>query len=115
MTPRLATGMLVGVLRQMAEREGGSGTVLQRGDATAGGLIAVLAERGETRFSLERRTGWAGELLWDRRKPESESAENRQSFSQMLHRRMSDDPDSWQIELDIADAERFAVQMTAIG
>lgn len=115
MTPRLATGMLVAVLRRLAESEGGTGTVLQRGEATAGGLIAVLAERGATRFSLERRTGWGGELLWDRRVPDGESPENRQSFAGMLHRRMGDDPDCWQIELDVADAERFAAQMTAIG
>ena len=115
MTPRLATGLLVAALRRMAEGAGGTAIVLQRGDATAGGLTVLLTERGEVRFTLERRTGWAGELLWDRREPDGESPENRQSFATMLHRRITDDPDLWQIELDIPDAERFAVQMAAIG
>ena len=114
-TARLTTGILVAALRRMAEREGGTATVLRRGDPRAGGLMAVLAERGRVRFSLERRTGWEGELLWDRREPDSGSAENHRSFEEMLQRRIAADPDLWQIELDIPDAERFAAEMGALG
>lgn len=115
MTARLTTQILVAVLRQATEREGGTAVILHRGDPQAGGLLVALAERGETRMMLERRTGWEGELAWDRRVVSAESAENRRSESEMLQRRISGDPDVWAIELDIADAERFAAQMDAIG
>ncbi len=115
MTARLTTQILVAVLRRLAEQGGGTATVLRRGDPQAGGLIAVVAQRGDTCFSMERRTGWNGELTWDRRSPDPESAENRRSFDEALRRRLADDPDLWQIELDVADAERFAADMEALG
>ena len=115
MTARLATQMLVSVLRRMAEADGGSAVVVNRGHDQAGGLLVVLAERGEARQRLERRTGWDGETTWDAVALDSESSENRHSHGSMLQRRINADPDLWVLELDIADAERFAAQMGTIG
>ncbi len=115
MTARLTTALLVTALRRMAEGEGGAATVLQRGDEQAGGLLVVLAERGIGRVRLERRTDWDGRLTWDRVALASESPENRRCHEDLLQRRMAGDPDLWGIELDVADAERFAAQMDALG
>ena len=115
MSPRLTPQILVAVLRRLAETEGGSAMVLQRGHDQAGGLLVVLTERGEATHLVERRTGWSGELEWDARTVASETAENRQSFASMLQRRKDSDDDLWVIELDIPDGERFVAQMAALG
>ena len=115
MTARLTPQILVAVLRRLAEAEGGSAVVVQRGHDQAGGLLVVLTRRGEATHLVERRTGWEGELSWDARPIESESPENRHSFNAMLQRRIDTDDDLWVLELDIADGERFVAQMDALG
>lgn len=115
MTPRLTAQILVAVLRRLAESEGGTAIVVHRGHERAGGLLVILTERGQERMLAERRTGWEGELTWDTRPLSLESAEKRHSFAEMLQRRKDDDEDLWVLELDVADAERFVAQMSAIG
>ena len=115
MSPRLTPQILVAVLRRLAEAEGGTAAVLQRGQDQAGGLLVVLTERGRPVRTAERRTGWEGELTWDVRVVESESPENRQIFQSMLQRRKDVDGDLWMVELDIPHAERFIPQMAALG
>src|SRR5690606_7059543 len=46
MSARLATSVFVSSLIRLAEREGGTGVVLTKGDATAGAVLILLAERG---------------------------------------------------------------------
>lgn len=115
MSARLTTQILVAVLRRMAEAEGGLGVVMNRGHEQAGGLLVVLTERGAECLRLERRTGWNGETNWDVVALDRESAEIRHSQAPMLQRRIDSDPDLWVLELDVANAERFAAQMGTIG
>ena len=50
MTARLASGVMVAALLRRVAAEGGFGTVLNRGDATAGAIAVVTRDRGETRL-----------------------------------------------------------------
>ena len=112
MEPRLASSVLVSALIRRAEAEGGFGTVLSRGDSTAGSIAVVLLERGAGPRLFERRLQPDGRYAWS----ESAAAESgEQGVQELVRRRRRFDPDLWVIELDIASAERFAAEMNEVG
>ena len=113
MEPRLSSHMLVTALSRMAERDGGFAAVLARGDAQAGALLVVLAERGERRAVLERILGMDGGYGWQ--PIGNQGAANPEEAEKFLSRRRGFDPDLWILELDVPSAERFAAEMNAIG
>ena len=103
--PRIATSVLVTALLRLAEREGGFGTVIFKGDENAGALLILLAERGRRVTVLERLLQPDGSYAWaSPLKPDQEEAE----LDGFVARRRRFDPDSWVLELDTASAERFA-------
>ncbi|SMF63713.1 DUF1491 family protein [Allosphingosinicella indica] len=110
MTPRLASDVLVRALRDKAQAEGGFATVLSKGDAQAGSVLLVLAERGVRRSAMERLLDPDGNYRW---RTVGEEAANPESIEKFLSSRQKFDPDLWILELDIASAERFAAEMTA--
>ena len=57
MQPRLASSVLVSGLIRTAEAQGGVGAVLAKGDAQAGAVAVILAERGVKRRFLSGRSG----------------------------------------------------------
>lgn len=103
MPPRAASGLIVAALRKKADEIGGVAMILARGDQDAGGIIAILAEKGTYMGVMERRTGFDGGSHWDVR-----WNIDGHDYSEMLQLRRKSDPDLWIVELDIADAERFA-------
>ena len=112
MEPRLASSVLVSALLRRAQAEGGFGTVIAKGDATAGSIAVVLLERGATPRLFERMLQPDGRYAWR----ESVSAhEGSDGMETLLARRRRFDPDLWVVELDIASAERFAAEMNGIG
>jgi hypothetical protein len=111
-TPRLTSQVLVSSLLRRAQAEGGFGAVLAKGDATAGAVIVILAERGARAALLERLLQPDGSYAWqDNGRTGADDAE----FNALLERRRRNDPDLWLIELDVASAERFAAEMNATG
>ena len=52
--PRLAGSVLVSALLRRAEAEGGFGTVLAKGDSTAGAVAVIWLETGANPRYLER-------------------------------------------------------------
>ena len=112
MEPRLASSVLVTALLRRAEAEGGFGTVLARGDATAGAIAMVLVERGANPRFLERVLQPDGRYAWQETKLNMESDEELQA---LIKRRRRFDPDLWILELDIVSVERFAAEMNSIG
>ena len=54
MSARLTSQVLVSSLIRRAEVVGGFGAVLAKGDATAGAILLILAERGSRNRLLER-------------------------------------------------------------
>lgn len=87
--------------------------MLARGDESAGAVLALIAERGSVRLLLERSFDFATESYrWLATGPDDlESAAIRDAY---LQRRRGSDPDLWLIELDVADAERFAAEMMSV-
>ena len=112
MEPRLGSSLLVTALLRLAEREGGFGAVLARGDANAGALTVILAERGERRQILERVVQPDGAYGWQ--EIGNRAAGNEEEFAKFLERRRRFDPDLWILELDVPSAERFADEMAGV-
>jgi len=110
MSPRLTSAMIVSALLRLTERESGFGTVIARGDESAGAIIILLAERGRRVGVLERLLGPHGNYAW----MESIAAQNEAEIDKFLEKRRRFDPDLWVIELDTASAERFAAEIIAL-
>ena len=109
---RLTSQLLATALLRRAQQEGGFGAVLAKGDATAGAIAVVLAEKGRKACFLERRLQADGSYAWCE---SGQDIDNEAEFKSLLERRRKADPDLWILELDIASAERFAAEMNATG
>lgn len=108
MTPRLTSRMTVDALMRRVRGEGGFTAVLARGDDMAGAILLLCANRGVVTSLLERTIDRQGHYHWTPcGPPDVESESERDSY---IQRRRARDPDLWLIELDIADAERFAAE-----
>jgi hypothetical protein len=109
---RLTSQVLVSSLLRRAEAEGGFGAVLAKGDATAGTVMVVVAERGVRTLLLERLLQPDGNYAWQ---DNGRAGEDDDAFRDLLARRRRGDPDLWLVELDVADAGRFAAAMNDVG
>ena len=109
---RVTSQVLVSSLLRRAQGEGGFGAVLARGDATAGAVMVILAERGVRTALLERLLQADGTYAW---RNSGQAAADEEAFRAKLDRRRRNDPDLWLIELDVASAERFAAEMNEAG
>ena len=98
--------MLVSALIRRVQSAGGFAAVLQRGDDGAGAILVECADRGQTQLLLERATGLDGCQTW-RESPVDDVALHHSK----LEKRRQNDPDLWVVELDIADAQRFAAEV----
>lgn len=109
---RLATAMLVNALIRRAHSAGGNATVLAKGEATSGAVLLLLLERGANPRFVERGLGPDGSPALIKAGPDALGDET--AATGYWERRRARDSDLWVVELDIADAERFAAEtMTA--
>lgn len=109
--PRLRSALLVNALARLADSQGGFAAVLARGDAEAGAVIVILAERGRKLRILERAMHGDGRYSWQN--VGVQALANTEETEKFLARRRDFDPDIWLIELDIPSAERFAAEMNS--
>lgn len=109
MTPRLATGVYANALIRRVNQAGGMAMVLAKGDEMAGALILITRKKGRFSGILERTLTAQGDYAWA--PVNSQTIEKEEEISQFCERRRRYDPDLWIIELDIADAARFAAEM----
>ena len=107
MTPRLTSTMLVSAMMRRVNDEGGSAVVVAKGDASAGAILLICLEKGRHIGFRERVLQVDGRYAWSPTGP-SDDAES----DAWLARRRTRDPDLWIVELDIANAERFAAETT---
>jgi len=82
--------------------------VLARGDGEAGGILVLTLDRGEDPHFWERGIGPAGDSALVAAGPAA--IEDAQEVAAYWQRRRSRDPDLWVVELDVADAQRFAAE-----
>lgn len=102
---RLASGLLVNALVRRVNDSGGHATVLAKGDGDSGAILIVTTERGASAQCWERG--------WDERGRETLVATGPSDESELTdywQRRRDRDRDLWVIELDSADAKRFAAE-----
>jgi hypothetical protein len=109
---RLTSQVLVSALLRRAGQQGGFGAVLARGDATAGAVMVLLAERGVRIALLERLLQPDGTYAWQEA---GRTSPDDAAFQALIDRRRKYDPDLWLVELDVASAERFAAEMNEAG
>ena len=109
---RLTSATFVSALLRLAQHQGGFAAVVKRGDETAGAVLIVLSERGQTVDVLERVLGGTSDYVWA---SPFGAGHNATDIDKFLEKRRRFDPDSWVIELDTASAERFAAEIRAIG
>ena len=111
--PRLTSRIIVDALFRRVRAAGGFGTMLARGDDSAGAILVLCSDRGHVECLLERINGMDGNYRWTRCGPQDvESDEIRESY---IQRRRERDRDLWLIELDIPDAERFTAESQPNG
>lgn len=110
---RLPAALEAAGLVRRAEAAGDFATILKRGDSDRGAILLVVASRGRHIACLERALAPGGGYDWRVVGP-GESAGSGE-IGDFLAKRARFDPDSWAIELDIAEAERFIAETTASG
>jgi hypothetical protein len=107
--PRPATGLLVSALIRRIEAEGGSAMVIAKGDAIAGAILLLLADRGIPGGMLERVWRFEGGHGLDFVGPTDPDKVD--AMTDYVARRRRSDPDLWAVELDHPEARRIAEEM----
>lgn len=113
MTLRLPARLLVTALIRQVEQAGGFAAIVARGEETGGTILVQMAEKGQFSGFLERMTDLDGRSVLNRCGPGLDA--DSLAISDYVERRRARDPDLWIIELDIADAERFAAETICVG
>jgi hypothetical protein len=113
MSERLPAHLEASGLIRQAEAEGGFGAIVKRGDSDRGALILLIASRGQHQACLERTLERDGIYGWRTSGPPSGA--DPQSLADWSEKRLRFDEDSWLIELDIPDPQRFIAEMGAKG
>ena len=105
MDGRLPAHLEISGLIRAVQAEGGFATVVARGEKDAGSILVLTIENGANAQLYERMPQMDGSRSFTLVK--AEDTENKQEFAEYLTKRRMQDPDSWIVELDIADATRF--------
>jgi hypothetical protein len=110
---RLPAHVEIGAIVRRVTAAGDFAAVIKRGDPDRGTLLILVGSRGRHVACLERVLAPDGSYAWQVVGP-GESASSTE-IADFLARRARFDEDSWAIELDIADAERFIAETTSMG
>jgi hypothetical protein len=109
--PRLTSRLLVDALVRQVQQAGGFAIMLQRGNDQAGTVILECRHRDNDALILEKSSDFDGNAHWRRIAAPNAALANWPD--EYRARRVAADPDLWWIELDIADAARFADEILA--
>lgn len=108
MSDRLATHMLVSAVSRKVEEAGGFATIVHKGDPVSGTVLVQCLLKGKETGLFERVSDYSGGYLMIPCGPAA-GADSYATADYVARRRQAD-PDLWLIELDVADAERLAVE-----
>jgi len=103
MSERLPTHLVVGALVRRVNDAGGIAMVRAKGDPQSGGILLLVDDRSGPVRVLERSIGFDGTVSLTDSVP-SDGAEV------YWRRRRARDPDLWVVDLDAAQAQRFAAE-----
>ena len=110
---RLTASVEATSLIRRVQAQGDFAALLSKGDADRGALLLIIGSRGRHVACLERVLSMDGYYQWQSvGPPESSSSKVVGNF---LAKRQRVDPDSWLIELDVAQPERFIAETTGEG
>lgn len=112
MSDRLPSRVVATALIRRVNDAGGMATVLARGDDQAGALLILALERGANPRFYERGLGPDGRIALIESGPKNADSEAIETY---WRKRRKGDPDLWVIELDVAQAERFAAETIVNG
>jgi hypothetical protein len=113
MDDRLPARLEASSLVRRAEGEGGNGMIVARGDPDRGALVLLIMHRGAHIACLERQLGPDGRYDWAQVGPAAGASEA--EVGEWAQKRRRFDSDSWLIELNVPQPERFIAETTAIG
>lgn len=102
---RLPAHIEVSGLIRAVNAAGGFATVLAKGEKDAGTILLLTVARDQTTKLYERMPQLDGSRPFSLSR--EENPENKREFAEYLMKRRRQDSDTWLVELDIADAERF--------
>ena len=111
MTPmpgRLTSATLVAALRRRVESAGGFATILAKGDPDSGTIVLHCTQNGDDFGFFERISDFNGGYRLESCGPKPSA--DAKVMDEYVTRRRDRDPDLWLVELDVADAERFAAE-----
>jgi hypothetical protein len=106
---RLPAHLEAAAIIRLAESQGGFATVLAKGERDAGVILLVTIFRDRPSCLYERMPQVDGHRPFVLSR--EQDTENAYDFSTYLERRRRQDPDSWLIEVDVADSERFIASL----
>lgn len=98
--PRVKVGIWVSAALRMADIAGKPGVVVRKGDADAGGVIAVLRGRAGVMVLSQVRTG-SGEPAWMR--ATGAAPVDDPAADTYIARQVARDPDLWVVEFECPD------------
>ena len=111
---RVAATIEASAILRKVSGEGEFAAVLRQGDPERGSLLLVIASRGQHVACLQRRLDFtSGSYPWTTVGPAQGAGSD--DVRQFLEQQARFDADLWQIELDIAQPERFIAETTALG
>ena len=105
MDSRLPAHVEVSGLIRTVQAEGGFAMVLARGEKDAGTILIVTIENNKPAQLYERMPQIDGSRSFICTKVQD--IDNKHKFDEYMRKRQAQDSDSWIVELDIANAERF--------
>lgn len=106
---RLPSHIEVSALIRAVEAAGGFATVVSKGDRDAGVILILTIERGGIARLWERMPRLDG--VREFTVVHAQDTEKVSEFDEYLRRRVARDGDSWLIELDIANPQRFIAEL----
>lgn len=110
---RIASGVFANSLIRSAYAVGGSAAVVAKGDAIAGSILLIMAEKGVFQALFERHYDQSGRYVWNQKS--TQLTEDKHKFDDYISRERHRDPDLWVIELDVPNVERFTADMASGG
>lgn len=103
---RASSSLLVSAMLRTIQDKGGSAMVLAKGDAMAGAILLVIADRGIATKLVERVWQFDGGYRLEPVGPADLSEPG--AVGDYIARRRRSDPDLWAVELDHPDALAIA-------